>query len=124
MKLSQFLSISSILALVFGIGFVLAPVELLAQYGIAADKQTAFLGRLYGSALVELGLLVWIARALVDPLGRRAIVLSGLVATVLALVIALYGQLTDVTNALGWTTVVIFALLAIGYAYFQFTAKT
>lgn len=123
MTLSRFLSIASVLALVFGIAFVLAPIELLAQYGVAADAGTAFLGRLYGSALIELGLLVWLAREIADPVGRHAVVLAGFVASALALAIALYGQLTGVTNALGWSTVVIFVFLAAGYGYFQFGAK-
>jgi hypothetical protein len=37
----------------------------------------------------------------------------GLVATVL-------GQLSGAVNALGWSTVVIYALFTLGYGYFQF----
>lgn len=36
------------------------------------------------------------------------------------LVVALYSQLAGMVNALGWSTVVLFLLFALGFGYFQF----
>jgi hypothetical protein len=124
MKLSMFLSIVGVVAILFGIGFVLAPAQVLAQYGITADQSVAFISRFFGVALINVGLIVWFARNIIDPLGRRSIVLAGLIADILGLLVALQGQIDGLANALGWSTVLIYGLFAIGFAYFQFTPKS
>jgi hypothetical protein len=124
MKLPTFLSIVGLVSILFGIGFVAVPAEVLAQYGVAPDSHTIFMSRLFGAALIQIGVLVWRARNVVDSLGRGAIVLSGLIGMVVAFAVALHGQMNGVANALGWSTVVIYALFAIGFAYFQFAAKS
>ena len=123
MKLATLLSIVGVVAVLFGIGFVAAPAELLAQYGVTADRYTAFMSRLFGATLVQVGVLSWLARAIVDSLGRRAIVLSGLIAMVIGFVVSLHGMLNEIANALGWSTVLIYALFAIGFGYLQFGPK-
>jgi hypothetical protein len=124
MKLSTLLSIVGVVAILFGIGFVALPVEVLAQYGVTADRYTAFMSRLFGATLIQVGILLWLARDIIDPLGRRAIVLSGLIAMVVGFVISLYGMMNGIANALGWSTVVIYALFAIGFGYLQFGPKS
>jgi len=124
MKLSTFLSIVGVVAILFGISFVAAPVEVLVQYGITADRYTAFMSSFFGVALINVGLLVWLARNIVDPLGRRSIVLAGLIGDVLGFLVALQGQINGVANALGWSTVLIYGLFAIGFAYFHFAPKS
>ena len=123
MKLATLLSIVGVVAVLFGIGFVAAPAELLAQYGVTADRYTAFMSRLFGATLVQVGVLSWLARAIVDSLGRRAIVLSGLIAMVIGFVVSLHGMLNEIANALGWSTVLIYGLFAIGFGYLQFGPK-
>ena len=124
MKLSTFLSIVCVVAILFGIGFVAAPAEVLAQYGIAADRYIAFISRFFGVALINVGLVAWLARGIVDTLGRRSIVLAGLIGNVLGFLVALEGQINGLANALGWSTVLIYGLFAIGFAYFQFAPKS
>jgi hypothetical protein len=124
MKLSTFLSIVGVVAILFGIGFVAAPAEVLAQYGIAADRYTAFISRFFGVALINVGLVAWLARGIVDTLGRRSIVLAGLIGNVLGFLVALEGQINGLANALGWSTVLIYGLFAIGFACFQFAPKS
>jgi hypothetical protein len=124
MKLSTYLSIVGVVAILFGIGFVAAPAEVLAQYGIAADRYTAFISRFFGVALINVGLVAWLARGIVDTLGRRSIVLAGLIGNVLGFLVALEGQINGLANALGWSTVLIYGLFAIGFACFQFAPKS
>jgi hypothetical protein len=124
MKLPTFLSVVGVVSILFGLGFVAVPAEVLAQYGVAADAHTIFMSRFFGGSLIQIGVLAWLARHIVDSLGRRAIVLSGLTGTVIGFFVALHGQMNGLVNALGWSTVVIYALFAIGFAYFQFAAKT
>jgi hypothetical protein len=123
MKLSTFLSIVGVVAVLFGIGFVAVPAQVLAQYGIPTDRHVVVMSRFFGAALINIGLIAWFARYIVDPVGRRSIVLAGLIGDVIGFFVALNGQLNGDINALGWSTVVIYALFAIGFACFQFAPK-
>jgi hypothetical protein len=64
--------------------------------------------------------LTWSVRNAPDSEARRAILLALLVGDAVGFIVALIGQLGGVVNALGWLTVVIYLLLAIGFAYFRF----
>jgi hypothetical protein len=123
MKLSTFLSIVAVVAVLFGIAFVLAPVETLAPYGVVADRNTAIMGRFFGAALLTVGLIAWFARPITDSVGRRAILIGNLIGDVVGFIVALQGQLNGVTNALGWSTVVIYGVFALGFACFLFGAR-
>ncbi|HEY6451297.1 MAG TPA: hypothetical protein VIX87_01720 [Steroidobacteraceae bacterium] len=123
MKLRTFLSIVGVISILFGVGFVIVPVEMLAQYGVAADRSIILMSRFFGTALIQIGLLFWLARSIIDSVGRAAIVLSGLISMVIGFLVALQGELSGVINALGWSTVVLYALFALGFAYFQFAPR-
>jgi len=121
MKLGTFMAIHAFVALVFGIGFVLAPASVLAPYGLVSmDAGAIFMSRLFGAALIQIGLLAWMARTVIDPAARRAVQRAYGGGLVVGFVVALTGQLAGVANALGWSTVAIYLLLALGYGYFLF----
>ena len=124
MKLGTLLVITAVVSIVFGIAFILAPEQLLALYGMKVPAAGLFLGRLFGAALVTVGLIDWLARDFTDAAAQHAVVLPGLVGTAVGFVVALLGQLGGVSNALGWTTVAIYGLLALGFAWFQFAKRT
>jgi hypothetical protein len=94
MKLSTFLSIVAVVAVLFGIAFVLAPVETLARYGVDADRNTAIMGRFFGAALLTVGLIAWFARPIADSVGRRAILIGNLIGDVVGLSSRCKGNLT------------------------------
>jgi len=123
MKLSTFLSIVAVMALLFGIGFVADPAEMLAPYGMPVDRHTAFMARFLGEELIAVGCILWLARKTTDPMARRAIVVAGVISDVIALVIALQAQLSGLVNALGWSTVVIYAVFTVAFMYYLFAAK-
>ncbi len=120
MKLSTLLVIDGVVGVAFGIAFVLAPAQLLSAYGTTLDAAGLFMARLFGAALIQIGGLALLARNVADVGAQRAIVLAYLIALVIGFVVALQGQLAGISNALGWSTVVIYLLLALGFGYFQF----
>ena len=124
MKLNTFLGIVAVVSVLFGIAFVAAPGQTLAPYGIAADQYTAYMARFFGVALLTLGLIIWFARSITDSVGRCAILLGGLIGDVVGFCVALLGQLHGVTNALGWSTVAIYGVFALGFAYFQYGSRS
>jgi hypothetical protein len=121
MKLSAFLTIAGLLALAFGLSFLFAPGATLAPYGVTTDAAGIYMSRYFGTALVQLGLVIFLARRVGDPAAQRAIVLGSFVGVVAGLGVALSAQLARAVNALGWSTVGIYVLLALGYGYFLFT---
>lgn len=118
MKLSTFLTIASILAIAFGLAFTAQPALMLTQYGLVADPASAIMSRFFGATLLTLGLVILLARSVTDAYARRAMVQGLLVGSVISLAVAVFAQVRGVINAFGWSTVVIYGLLTLGYAYF------
>ena len=121
MKLSTLMVINAIIAAVFGVCFVVVPGQLMSLYGPDVTPPLVYVGRLFGAALLTLAVLTWTARKAPDSEARRAILLAMVVGDGIAFIASLVGQLGGVMNALGWSTVVIYLLLAIGFGYFCFT---
>lgn len=117
MKLGTLLVIDGAVGVVFGIAFVLAPAQVLSAYGTTLGAAGLFMTRLFGAALIQIGALALLARNVADASAQRTIVLAYFIALVIGFVVALQGQLAGIANALGWSTVVLYLLLALGFGY-------
>jgi hypothetical protein len=80
MRLNVLLLIAGLVALLFGLGFLLVPGPLLAGYGVTADPAAILMARFFGAALVQLGLVLYLTRDVADPAGQRGIVLGSFLA--------------------------------------------
>jgi len=120
MKLSTIFTINAIIAAIFGLTFVFVPETAIANYGATLSPSGVLVARLYGAALLCFAVLTWFARNAGDSEARKAIILALFVGDAVGFIVALLGQLSGVVNALGWSTVAIYLLLALGFGYFQF----
>ena len=120
MTLRTLLTINSFLAGGFGLSLIISPANFIAMHGAVASAAFEYLGQLFGTCLVGYAMLTWMARDAPDSDLKRALILSLVIADGSAFVIALMGQLRDVVNAMGWSTVAIHLFLALGFAYFRF----
>ena len=120
MKLSTMLIIYAAISAVFGLAFVFVPETSLALYGITLSPGGILIARLFGAALLEFALLSWLARNAGDSEARKAIILAMFIGEAIGFIVVLLGQLSGEVNALGWSTVAIYLLLALGFGYFQF----
>lgn len=120
MKLSTLFTVHAIVALLFGLGFVFAPAAILAPYGITTNEAGIVIARLLGAAFLGFSVIAWSARNTEESGARRAIVLGFFLGFAVSSAASLFGQLSGVGNALGWSTVGIYLLLALGYGYFHF----
>ena len=121
MKLKTLFIINAVVCLVFGLSFVLMPVQTLSLYGNdAVGGQFKYVGQLFGSALLAFCFMSWLARNAAESNARSAIILSFFIGDLIGFVIALINQIGGVVNALNWSTVAIYLLLALGFGYFQF----
>jgi hypothetical protein len=119
-KLKTLMVITSFVALLFGLGFLLAPAWTEASYGVNLDAGGQLMARFLGSAYLGYAALLWLARNTPSSNTRHAIVVGVFVNMILGLVVAVYDRVMGIENALAWSTVAIFLLLSIGYGYFAF----
>ena len=120
MKLSSFLILNAVIALVFGIGFVLVPGTVETLYGMTPGPDVNLIGQFFGVELIAVGLLCWLARDVSDSAAQHAMILAFLIAEVIGLIVSIMGTLSGVFNAVGWSAVAIYLVLSLGFAYFQF----
>jgi hypothetical protein len=115
MRSSTAFLIGAVLALAFGIGFLLMPALVLSIYGVPGDVPTALMGRFFGVALLQVGATLWILKETRDAATQRGLALGGALGAVCGIVVALMGTLAGTLNVVGWTVVAIYALLLSGY---------
>ncbi len=65
MKLGNLFAVNAMIAGLFGLAFVFAPAQLLAQYGLAIDAAFGLVAQLFGAALIGYAVLTWL-----DPQSR------------------------------------------------------
>jgi hypothetical protein len=125
MNLRNLFTINAIVSALFGLSFVLAPGPLTDLYGIELSDAGLYIGRLLGAAFITFAVATWQSRDAQDSTARKALVLGLFVGFVIGFIVSLAGQLNNIVNSLGWTTVAIYLLFTIAYGYFQFKpAKT
>lgn len=120
MKPNTFLAIAAIVAFLFGLAFILMPVQTMSMYGVTLDITGRFLGRYLGSAFLGVAVLNWLGRNSKDNEAFRAILLGDFVLALTGFVVALFDVFTGIGNALVWSTVVIYLVLGAGFGYFYF----
>ena len=118
MNLKTWMLISTVVAAIFGVLFVVVPGQVTATYGVTADAAMRYMGQLFGVCLVGIAVLCWFAKDAPESEARTAILRALFVTDGLGFVVALAAQLGGVVNALGWSTVAIFLVLGLGWAYF------
>lgn len=118
MTLKTLLLINTVVAAAFGLAFVFAPGDVTATYGVTADAALRYMGQLFGVCLVGIAVLCWFAKNAPESEARTAILRALFVTNGLGFVVALVAQFKNVVNAAGWSTVVIYLLLGLGWAYF------
>ena len=120
MSLRNLLVVDAVIGVAFGVAFLVASGPLLSVYGITLDKAGTLVAQLFGALLIGFAVLNWFARNVTDPGARQAVVYGNLVGAGIGFVVILIGQLAGIANAVGWSSVAIYLLLTLGFAYVQF----
>lgn len=120
MKHGLFMTIAAILALIFGLAFLLVPAQFLGLYGLSLDPSFQWIARYLGSAFAGLAVLTWMGRNVPSGPALRAILMGDFVVSLTGLVVAVLDRLYGEGNSLVWLTVVLYLLLTLGFGYFVF----
>jgi hypothetical protein len=117
MTIKTFFAIFAVLALLFGIGFVLAPAQVLSNYGVESSPAIALMSRLFGGTLLAMAVILWSARDFGHEASRAVLIGFG-IADAVNFIVATMATWSGTVNALGWTTVLIYLCGTVGAGYF------
>ena len=120
MNIKSLFIANAVIALLFGSGFVFTPASLVALYGGNLSSSGLYIAQLFGAAAIGFGILTWSARNVGASDALQSILLALYISSALGFSLSLMAQLSGVVNDLGWSTVVIYLLLTIGFGYFKF----
>jgi hypothetical protein len=123
MNVRTFLIISAVIALLYGLGLIFMPATLLAMYGFETGAGEKLLSQFFGTELLVLGVVVWLAKDLTGA-SVRPIITGNLVGNAVGVIVSLMGALNGTMNAVGWSAVGIYLFLTLGFGYFQFMAPS
>jgi len=120
MNLRALMIINTVIAGIFGVAFVLIPWQVLVVYGIQPTAPLNYVGELFGAALISLAILSWSAKDMAESEARQGIIRALFLGDAIGFVLALFGQISGVLNNTGWSVVLIYLFLAIGFGIFYF----
>ncbi len=124
MTLRNWMSVKGVVCVVFGLAFILVPGTVLSLYAISAGPGGIYMTRLFGQAFIVIGLVMWLARDAAEADTRRGIALAVFVGDITGAILAATGQLSGLANALGWSTVALYLIFALGFGYYLLPGKT
>ena len=117
MTAKMFLTISSIFAIFYGLGFLLAPGPSIAMYGTEPEPHLTLILRFFGSALLAFGLVQWFSKDFRDWEAIRAVLIAIAVLNALNLVVNLWGLSQGLFNGMAWSTTIVSIIFLAGALY-------
>jgi hypothetical protein len=118
-----YFSIFGVVSGLFGIGFVLAPAQVLMIYGIESSPAVELAARLCGGTLLAVAIILWSARDFRDQAAVRAVLVASVLSDAVNFVVVLLAVVSGTINGFGWSTVLIFLCGALGAGYLLAASK-
>lgn len=115
--------LSAIVAVIFGLGFLIVPDRALPLLGTTEQyASTIFAARFFGFALFGLGLVLWFAKDASDEKVQRNLGIANLIISVVGLVMSLYATMAGnaVIRTNVWVPIVLFLLGGLAYGFMIF----
>ena len=117
MTARMFLTISSIFATLYGLGFLLFPGSSIAIYGTEPESHLILLVRYFGSALLAFGVLEWFAKEFRDREAVRAVLIAVFILNAVGLLVTVGGMVEGLFNSMAWSSVILYAAFLAGALY-------
>lgn len=117
MNTKLFLTIAAIVAILYGIGFVLIPGNVVLLFGGPPEPHVKLNLQFCGAALLAWGVIGWFARDFRDWAAVRGVLIGSVVGYVVLLLVNLWGTMQGLLNALVWSSTIVLLLLLLGALY-------
>jgi uncharacterized membrane protein YfcA len=117
MSAKLYLTIAAVIAILYGIAFVVIPAEMLQPYGTLPEPHVILAIRLLGLAFLSFGLILWFARDFQDWSAVRGVLIGTVVGDAIGGLVIAWATIQGTVNTLGWANVVLYALLVLGALY-------
>jgi hypothetical protein len=123
MKLKYLLVVNAIVLGGSGLGAILMPAKVISLYGVELGREVIMMAQYAGLGSVAIGLVAWFSRNVEDIKAQRAIILAFLITYAIGIIISVQGTISGVMKV-GWPVIILYLVLALGYAYFQFMKRS
>lgn len=117
MKIKYFLVISAIVLLVFGIGFLFAPVWTMGLFDLTIEGGSILVVQLLAAAFLGFAALNWFGRHYAAPEDMRSIIFANFFANTVGFIVILYHKLDGVGNNWAWVPIALYLLFALAFGY-------
>ena len=118
-------ALNSVVALLFGLGFLFFPTRALGLFGTETFASTLLIARLFGTAMLGLGLVLWFAKDVGDVSLQKGMAIALLVSAVTGLAVTLLGTFAShaVIRTNGWAVMLVYLIFGLGYGYLLFLKR-
>ena len=121
MSLKTVFLINAIIAGFFALVSLVIPATMLAWYGVESNDALILMTRFFGVALLAIALATFYLKDSEFNSEVKSVVLALLLSNIVGVIVAIWGQVSNIVNTLGWSIVIIYVFLAI--AYFSIYSK-
>ena len=121
MSLKTVFIINAIIAGFFASVSLVIPATLLSSYGVESNAAIVLMTRYFGVGLLAIAFISFFLKDAELTKEVKSVVLALLISNAVGVIVAIWGQVSSITNNLGWLTVIIYVFLTI--AFFSIYSK-
>jgi hypothetical protein len=117
MKLNVVLWVQLFVCLIFGVGFIIAPVMMMAGFLVEGEMSPIFTvqTRFYGSMNIAVGLIALLFLRRADEPSRRSLAFGLLSMTSVHMVLFIIFSALNLISSMGWVMTGVTGFLSLGY---------
>ncbi len=125
MNLNTIFKVNAVVAGLFGLGFVVAPITVMTPYGVPQDVMEASINmaRWFGSANIIIALIALFLSNAPDSDAKIEVAKGMSIGFGIGAAVSILNQLSGEIGPLGWSTVILFAAFQLAYGKFGFLNK-
>jgi hypothetical protein len=112
--------LNALIAIVFGLAFLVVPTMALKQFEVDEYASTKLILQFFGTGLLTIGLLAWFAKNVSDDGIQKGMGIAMLVGSLAGLVMSVVGAANGLVRNFSWLPMVIYGVFALGYGFMLF----
>ncbi len=103
---------------IFGLGFLIVPDLMMGPLGVTLDETSTTFARLFGSLIISIPVLLFLARKTASQEFKRAVVYCIFIYLLLSTTILLINQIKGLMNPMGWGIVILHMGFMLWFGYY------